>query len=307
MTAQAFLFPGQGAQAVGMGRDLAEAHPDAQTVFRRAGEVLGFDLAKVCFEGPETELTKSDRAQPAIFVVSLLMAGALHRVRPELAWSAAAGLSSGEWTALHMAGALSFEDTLRVLQARGRFMQEACEQNPGGMISVIGLDRAKLDEVCANSGAEVANLNSPEQTVLSGSREAVAEAQRLAEAAGARKVIPLNVAGAFHSSLMKPAADRLADLLQPMTFRPTSMPVVSNVTARPHGGPDEIREAMVLQVTGSVRWYEGVQWMQQHGVSRYVECGPGRVLSGLVKRIDKQADLHNICDLASLKATAGKL
>lgn len=302
MTATAVVFPGQGAQAPGMGRDFAEAFPEARALFDRAGAVLGWDLARVCFEGPAEELTKSDRAQPAIFVVSVAAYEALRRARPRAVWAAAAGLSSGEWAALHAAGALEFEDAIRVLEARGRFMQEACQARPGAMLSVIGLDRAALERVCAESGAEIANLNSPEQTVLSGTREAIAAAEPLAAAAGARKCIRLNVAGAFHSSLMQPAADRLREALAGVRFRAPAFPVLSNVTGRPHGGPDEIREAMVRQVTGSVRWVDDVEWMRSAGVGRYIECGPGRVLTGLVKRIDKTAALHNIAALSDLQS-----
>ena len=308
MPKQAFLFPGQGAQGAGMGRDLAEQFPEAQARFETAGRVLGFDLAKICFEGPDAELTRSDQAQPAIFVVSVVCAEALQRARPELAWAAAAGLSSGEWAALHAAGVLSFEDALRVLQARGRFMQEACGQNPGAMLSLLGaLGAEALAGICAKSGAEIANLNSPEQTVLSGTKEAIDAAEKIAPEAGAKRAIRLNVAGAFHSSLMQPAADRLAAVLEGVDFRPPAFPVLSNVTGLPHGAPAEIRAAMVRQVTAPVRFVACVQTLQGLGVDRYVECGPGRVLTGLVKRIDKQGALHNITDLPTLQAAVEKL
>lgn len=307
MTAQALLFPGQGAQAVGMGRDLAGQIPEVADLFRRANDVLGYDLARVCFEGPEAELLRSDRAQPAIFTVSVACATALGTSRTDMAWACAAGHSLGEWTALHAAGAVGFEDALRILQARGRFMQEACEQNPGAMLAVLGLPREAIDTIAARSGAEVANFNDPLQTVLSGTRDAIAAAEVVATELKAKRAIRLPVAGAFHSTLMKPAADQLAALLGGIAFQPLRYPVLSNALGGPHGGPDEIREAMVRQVTGSVRWVECVEWMQRQGVTRYVECGPGRALSGMVKRIDKQADLHNISDLPSLQATAGKL
>ena len=202
---------------------------------------------------------------------------------------------------------LSFEDALRVLEARGRFMQEACEARPGAMLSVIGLDRPALEGVCAASGAEIANLNSPEQTVLSGPREAIDAAARRAAEAGARKAIRLNVAGAFHSSLMQPAADRLRAFLADVAFRPAALPVLSNVTGAPHGGPEAIRDAMVRQVAGAVRWVECVERMRALGVGAYVECGPGRVLSGLVKRIDKSAALYSMTALSDLKGVAETL
>lgn len=304
---KAALFPGQGSQAPGMGKDLAEQRPEARARFDQANAVLGFDLAGLCFNGPEADLTKSDRAQPAIFVHSVVCFEALQAAKPGTTWAAAAGLSSGEWAALFAAGVLSFEDALRILQARGRFMQEACEKNPGGMVSVIGLDVPVVEDICVQSGAEIANLNSPGQTVLSGTVPAVEAAGRLASEKGAVKVVRLNVAGAFHSTLMKPAADQLAGLLASVPFKAPAFPVLSNVTGRPHGGPDEIRQAMVRQVTGAVRFYEGIFWMRDQGVRACVECGPGKVLTGLVKRIDKDIQRHNISDLASLQACAGAL
>lgn len=302
MTSTAWLFPGQGAQTPGMGRDLAERYPACRALFDRANEVLGYDLAGLCFEGPAEELTRSDRAQPAIFLVSAAVLAALETERPGRRPAAVAGLSSGEWAGLHAAEVLPFEEVVRILQARGRFMQEACELNPGGMLGVIGLERPALEEACRRSGAEIANLNSPEQTVLSGTREAIGEAERLAAEGGARKTVRLNVAGAFHSSLMQPAADRLARLLEGVTFRPPVLPAWSNVTAAPHADPDTIRANMVRQVTSPVRWVECVQGMRAAGIASYWECGPGRVLSGLVKRIDRDASLSNIQHLASLES-----
>lgn len=307
MKSLAWLFPGQGAQAVGMGRDLAEQVPAAAAMFRRAGEVLGFDLAKVCFEGPEAELTRSDRAQPAIFVVSAACAEALTLAKPGLVWAFTAGHSLGEWTALYAAGVVSFDDALRILQARGRFMQEACEQNPGAMLAVLGLPREAVEQVAARSGAEVANFNEPTQTVLSGTREAIDAAEKVAVELKAKRAVRLPVAGAFHSQLMKPAADRLAGLLAGIDFKAPRFPVMSNAMGAPHGGPDEIRQAMVRQVTSSVRWVEIVQYLSAQGVGRYVECGPGRILTGLVKRIDREAELHTISDLPGLQAVARKI
>ena len=307
MSSTAILFPGQGAQAVGMGRDLAEAAPVCREVFDRAGAILGRDLAAICFEGPQEELTRSLNAQPAIFAVSVAAYRLLMERKPGLKFKFTAGLSSGEWTALHVAGVLSFEDTLRVLDARGRFMQEACEASPGAMVSIIGLDAESLSRICEASGAVMANLNSREQTVLSGSREAVEAAAKLASEAGAKRAIPLPVAGAFHSPLMRPAADRMRDFLEEIQFSAPSLPVVANVTGRPHGDPESIRAAMVEQIVGSVHWYEGIEYMQGEGVAAYLECGPGKVLTGLVKRIDKGATPYNIHDSSSLEAVPGDL
>jgi [acyl-carrier-protein] S-malonyltransferase len=252
--------------------------------------VLGFSLSQLCWEGPIEELTKSNNCQPAIFVTSVACLAALRRESPELVFDAMAGLSLGEWSALHASGALAFEDALRILEARGRFMQDACAQREGGMVSIMGaVSIEKLKEICVATGVEIANINSPEQVVLSGPKTAIPEAEKMAIAAGAKRAIVLNVAGAFHSSLMAPAAARLDGFLKTVTFKVPAIPVVANVTGQPHGGPDAIRQAMVLQVTSSVRWVESVQWALAQGIRTFAECGPGKVLSGLIKRIDKDA------------------
>ena len=307
MSKIAILFPGQGAQSVGMGKELAEQVPECRDLFDRAGEVLGFDLARICFDGPVEELTKSNHAQPAIFVVSAAAYAALKKERPDLQPAAVAGLSSGEWAALCAAGVVSFEDTVRVLEARGRFMQAACEQEPGGMLSVIGLSVEKLESIATACGIQVANLNSPEQTVLSGRVAGIERAEAMAKEAGAKRAIRLNVAGAFHSKLMEPAARELAAFLEGITFSAPGVPVVSNVLGRPFESVDEIRNGMVRQVTESVRWVDDIRWMIAQGIVTHIECGPGKVLSGLVKRIDKQASIHNIQDHASITAVLEKL
>ena len=307
MSNRAIVFAGQGAQFVGMGKDLAEAHPGCRDLFDKADDVLGYALSKLCFEGPAEELTRSDHCQPAIFVMSVACYRALEQVAGDLVWAGRAGLSLGEWTALHVAGAIDFEDTLRILEARGRFMQEACEARPGGMISVIGLDQDTLSGICNRTGATVANLNSEQQTVLSGTKEAVAEAERLAKEAGAKRAIVLNVAGAFHSPLMAPAAEKLEAVLAEMTVRPCEGAVLSNVTGAPHGCGEEIKREMVRQVTSPVQWLSCVKWFMAQGVATYVECGPGRVLTGLIKRIDSGAVLHTIQGSESLEGAASSL
>ena len=303
MTDRAVVFAGQGAQSPGMGKDFAEQYPECKELFEQADEVLGYSLSKICFEGPEEELRKSNHCQPGIFVASVACYKALMKEAGGISWKATAGLSLGEWTALHVAGALTFEDTLRTLEARGRFMQEACEERDGGMVSVIGLPMEKLDEICEASGVTKANLNSEAQTVLSGEKTAVAKAAELATEAGAKRAIVLNVAGAFHSPLMDSAGKRLEEFLKGVEMREPTMPVLANVTGLPHGGPEEIKANMVKQVTGSVQWLACVQWMMAQGVKGYVECGPGKVLSGLIKRIDKEASLGNVQDLATLERT----
>lgn len=300
MADKAVVFAGQGAQFVGMGRDLAEAYPECKELFDRADAALGYSLSKICFEGPESDLTKSNYCQPAIFTVSAACYQALCREVPDVTFAGAAGLSLGEWTALYAAGALSFEDTLRVLEARGGFMQEACEQRAGGMVSILGLDADKVREIAAATGMEVANLNSAEQTVISGPKENVQKVEELAQAAGAKRAIPLNVAGAYHSSLMAPAAEKLAEVLQGVEFKAPAIPVLSNATGAPHGGPDDIRANMLKQVTHSVLWMSCIEWLRDAGVKACVECGPGKVLSGLIRRIDRELSVCNIQDTETL-------
>jgi [acyl-carrier-protein] S-malonyltransferase len=303
----AVIFSGQGAQSVGMGKDLAEVFPECRALYEQADRILGYSLSKVCFEGPQQELTRTDRCQPAIFVTSLACLAALRKEMPGMMFEAVAGLSLGEWTALHAAGVLSFEDALRVLDARGRFMQEACERTQGGMVSVVGLPADRLAGVCAAAGVEVSNFNSPEQTVLSGEREAIGKAEQLAREAGASRTIMLQVAGAYHSRLMAPAAAQLEVFLRGVPLRQPEVTAFSNATGLPHGDPEAIRGDMVRQVTSPVQWVDCVRGMRSRGVTRFVECGPGRVLTGLIKRIDNAAGLHNIQDLSSLRKTVGEL
>ena len=304
MSKTAILFPGQGAQQVGMGFDLAENIPGCRDYFDRASAVLGYDLAAICFHGPQEKLTISAHAQPAIFVHSMAALHAWRAQHPGATWDFAAGLSSGEWTALHIAGVLSFEDMLRVLEARGRFMQQACEEQPGGMLTIIGAERAMLEKICAESGVEMANFNSHEQIVLSGALAKIDAAEKIAKDLGIRKAIRLQVAGAFHSSLMKSAADRMAAVLDALEFKSPVIPVVSNVTAQPHTEPAAIRALMLRQIFSPVKWCDSIEWMKAQGVVSYMECGPGKVLTGLVRRIDKAAALHSISDRSGLQAPA---
>jgi [acyl-carrier-protein] S-malonyltransferase len=305
MKKRAVVFAGQGAQFVGMGKDLAAAHPECQALFDRANAVLDFDLARLCAEGPIEEITKSDRCQPAIFVTSAMCYTAARKLYPELEITGAAGLSLGEWTALYAAGVLSFEDTVRILKVRGKYMQEACEERQGGMVSVMGLPVPELEKICAATGVQIANLNSPEQTVLSGEKTRIVEAEKMAQAAGAKKTVMLTVAGAFHSPLMASAAVKLEQALAGVVIQVPRVPVVSNVTGAPHGSPEAIKQAMVKQVTSSVQWVSGIEWFKRNGVTEYIECGPGKVLSGLIKRIDRDAAVQSIQDVATLdKAVA---
>lgn len=301
MTRAAWLFAGQGAQCVGMGKDLAERFPECREVYERADDTLGYPLSALCFEGPLDQLTRSNHCQPAIFATSMACLAAWRVAMAPDDPIGVAGLSLGEWAALHVAGALSFENTLRVLEARGRFMQEACEETDGAMASVIGLDMETLQTICGETGAVVANLNSPEQTVLSGERKAVEAAEHLAREKGAKRTLLLNVAGAFHSPLMRSAAKRLEDFLEGVTLSPLRMPVMANATGRPHGDPDDVRRNMVAQVTQSVQWVACMERLKGQGPDVWIEFGPGRVLSGLLKRVDSAANVCHIQDLSSLE------
>jgi [acyl-carrier-protein] S-malonyltransferase len=308
MSKRAIIFSGQGAQFVGMGKDLADAFPACKALYDKADEVLGYELSKICFEGPAEELTKSNHCQPAIFVTSIACYTALKEKIPGLEVAMMAGLSLGEWSALHAAGALSFEDTLRVLETRGRAMQEACDERDGSMVSVIGLSMDQLKEICEATGVELANLNSEAQTVLSGERAGIEKAAAMATEMGAKRAIVLQVAGAFHSSLMASATAKLEVALGGATIETPSVPVVANVTGQAHGGADEIRATMLKQVTGSVHWYESINAMTAAGVGEFIECGPGNVLTGLIKRIaERGTPLHNIQNVETLDKTVAAL
>jgi [acyl-carrier-protein] S-malonyltransferase len=296
----ALLFSGQGAQTVGMGRDLCELFDSCRQLYARANEALGRDLQKISFDGPEDLLTRTDNAQPALFLHSLACLAALGDVR----FDAAAGLSLGEFTALAAAGAVSFDDGLRMVQARGRFMQEACDATKGGMASIIGMEDGVLAEVCREADVDIANLNCPGQTVISGDKEKITKAIELARAKGAKRAIPLTVAGAYHSRLMASAKVKVADALSQLPMQMPRLPVVSNVTARPGASVPDIKDLLVRQVTSSVRWTESMQWLLAQGFTRFIELGPGGVLAGLMKRINKDVEMISIGDVASLEKYA---
>src|SRR6266850_4261184 len=301
MSKTALLFAGQGAQVVGMGKDLAEKFPSAKAWFDRANSVLSYDLTAICFDGPEAELTKTENAQPAIFLVSWVAFQVLKEKVPGLVFEAAAGLSLGEFTALVAAEAMRFEDGLKVVRQRGRFMQEACEATRGAMAAIIGLDEAPTREICAHAGVVLANLNCPGQLVISGEAERIAAACELARAKGARRALPLPVAGAYHSPLMAGAQAPLKAELERISLNPPAVIVMSNVTARPHESADAIRARLVEQVTASVRWEESMRYLLEQGFTRFVELGPGTALSGFMKRIDKNVQMLNVADVASLE------
>jgi len=307
MSKTALLFAGQGAQTVGMGKDFAEKFPVAQAWFDRGNAALGYDLAAVCFHGPDAELTRTENAQPGIFLVSWVAFQLLRERVPALKFDATAGLSLGEFTALTAAGAMSFEDGLRVVCRRGRFMQEACDVTRGGMAAVIGLDEGPTREVCAEAGVVLANLNCPGQLVISGEAERIARAVELAKAKGAKRALPLPVAGAYHSPLMAGAQPKLQGELAKVKLSPPALPVISNVTARPHGGATDIGARLVEQVTSPVRWEESMRYLLAQGFTRFVELGPGTALGGFMKRIDKNAQMINVADARTLESAVKAL
>lgn len=299
----ALLFAGQGAQVVGMGQDLAAKYPVAQALFERADQVLGYDLSRVCFQGPEAELTRTENAQPGIFLVSWVAWTLLKEAVPGLTFEATAGLSLGEFTALAAAGSLSFEDGLQLTRLRGRFMQEACEVTQGGMAAILNLDEPATRAVCEEAGVELANLNCPGQLVISGEAERIRQACDLAKARGAKRAVPLPVAGAYHSRLMASAQPKLDAELQRLNVTPSRVPVMSNVTARPHTDPTSMRELLVRQVCAPVRWEDTIRGLVTEGFTRFIELGPGKALTGFQRRVAPDTTVWNIADVPSLDAT----
>jgi [acyl-carrier-protein] S-malonyltransferase len=296
----AFLFPGQGSQTVGMGKQLYETLPAARQLFDQAADLLGYRLIDVCATGPAERLNSTVVSQPAIFVASLAALESLRASDPaaEAACVAAAGLSLGEYTALVFAGALTFADGLCVVQHRGQAMQAASDATPSGMVSVLGLERDKVEELCAAARpagtVEVANLLCPGNTAVSGTKEALDAVERLAPERGAMKTIRLAVAGAFHTWLMKPADEQLAAALAGVPLRPPRIPVWSNVDAQPHTDPEEIRGLLVRQVVEPVLWEQTLRNLLAAGVEGFYEIGPGRVLAGLLKRVKRQVSCQNV-------------
>ena len=307
MNKTALLFAGQGAQVVGMGKDFAANSATAKAWFDRADAALGYDLTSVCFNGPEAELTKTENAQPGIFLVSWVAFQLLKERIPELNFQATAGLSLGEFTALTAAGAMSFEDGLKVVRQRGKFMQEACEATKGGMAAVLNLDEAPTREVCEQAGVALANLNCPGQIVISGAIDKIAQACELAKAKGAKRALPLPVAGAYHSPLMASAQPKLEAELARATIQAPVVPVISNVTAKSHQDAVSIRTRLVEQVTSSVRWEDSMRYLLGEGFTRFIELGPGTALTGFMKRIDKNAQIFNVADVPSLESTVQAL
>ena len=289
MVACAFLFPGQASQAVGMGQDIYQEYPVARRIFDRADEILGFSLTGLCFRGPETELRQTIFTQPAVFVHSVAAWHVLAAAGIEPA--CVAGHSLGEYSALVAARVLEFEEALKLVERRSQFMQFAGEERPGGMVAVLGLEDQRVEEICrqgAGSGIAVAaNFNAPGQVAVSGDMAALERVGELAREAGAKRVIPLEVSGAFHSPLMESAAREMASLLEAARLYSPQRPVITNVAARPVGEAEDLRRHLIAQITHPVRWSESVQCMARMGVECAAEVGPGAVLKGLVRRIER--------------------
>ena len=290
-----------------MGRDLVEKYPSARALFGQANEALGYDLTQICFEGPEDALIQTENAQPGIFLVSWVALERLREQVPDLAFEATAGLSLGEFTALTAAGVMSFEDGLKVVRQRGRFMQEACDATEGGMAAVIGLDEATTREICTSADVELANLNCPGQLVISGASAGIEKACELAKEKGAKRALPLTVAGAYHSRLMESASTELELALREVELNLPMVPVISNVTAKPHATAGEILQRLVEQVTSSVLWETSIRYLVEQGFTRFIELGPGNALTGFMRRIDRDLEVYNISDCESLEKTVNAL
>ena len=297
----AFLFPGQGSQAVGMGKDLYLNSIAAREVFDEIDDTLGRKLSDLMFEGPDDELRQTENTQPAIMATSIATWRAMEEATGVLQIpNATAGHSLGEYSALAVSGVLSVTDAVKLVLERGRLMQGACEERPGGMAALIGLDEVTAEEICRESGAQMSTINTEQQIILAGDHHSLAMAIDIASARGAKKAIPLQVGGAFHSGLMSPAQSGLNAMIDSLTFHDPLVPLVGNVTAKSLGTAEEVREELRMQLTSCVQWNNTVKFMLNDGITNFYEIGHGRILSGMVKRIDRAASVSNVGDFASV-------
>jgi len=301
----AYIFPGQGSQAVGMGQDLYNTCPAAKKIFEEADDRLGFSLSGLCFEGPEDELRKTVNAQPALVTMSyacLKVAQETGKGLPSPAYLA--GHSLGEYTALAAADVLDFADTVFLARERGRLMYEAGLRQPGTMAAIIGLDEAVLSDICLETDTRIANFNCPGQLVISGATGNVEKAVEMAKEKGASRAIPLQVSGAFHTPLMQPAVDGMAEILPTLTFREPTIPIIANTTAQPLTTSEAIKTELLEQLCNGVRWQGSIEYMLGNGVTGVIEIGPGKVLTGLMRRIDRSVETLNIGDAGAIRALA---
>jgi len=305
-TGVAYIFPGQGSQAVGMGRDLSERSPAARAAFEEADRILGMPVSKLCFEGPAEEVLKTINVQPAVLTVSIACLRAAQEAGGLPAPIFAAGHSLGEYTALVAANALSFSDGLKLVRERGRLMQAASEQNPGGMLALLGVELQAAEELCAHSNCYVANINCPGQIVISGGSEAIGKARELARTKNI-KAVPLKVSGAFHSPLMEPALPGLQTALASVSLKNPTVPVISNVTAEPIVSASPVRDELLAQLNNRVQWQKSIEHMASAGVTTFLEIGPGEVLSGLIKRTSASARTFSLGNRQTIEAAVAAL